>query len=141
MILSPIDVLKTIADAAEAAYPEEACGFLVGRRGARRTIINRAIPSRNLAAGLRPKWFEADPKVRFDVMRSLRDSSEDLVGHYHSHPDHPSDPSPTDLQMAFEPDLIWLIVSVSGGQAVHVGAFRPVAERSRFRRHMLQTIP
>lgn len=140
MIVSPLGVVKAIADAAEAAYPEEACGLLVGRRTSRRTLIDNATPSRNVAAQSSINRFEVDPKVRFDLMRSLAGTSSRIVGHYHSHPDQPSDPSPTDLRMAFEPDLVWLIVSVVRSQAVHIGAFQPTVDRRRFRRLQLRTI-
>lgn len=139
MIISPLAVVKTVADAAEEAYPEEACGLLVGRRTRRRTLIENAIPSRNIAQDRRIERFEVDPKLRFDLMRALDGTASQIVGHYHSHPDQPSDPSPTDLEMAFEPDLVWLIVSVVDRQVVHIGAFQPSIHRRRFKRLHLRT--
>ena len=138
MILSPLAVLKAVADAAEAAYPEEACGLLVGRRTSRHTFLSAVVPSHNVSAGAKRDRFEVDPKVRFDVMRSLEGTPQFIVGHYHSHPDHPCEPSPTDLEMAFEPDLIWLIVSVVDGQVVNLGAFQPAAGQTRFKRLTLR---
>lgn len=139
MIISPLAVLKSITDAAEKAYPEEACGLLVGRRHRRNTLIETAIESANVTTGSKTKRFEVDPKTRFDVMRAVDGSAQSIIGLYHSHPDYPSEPSETDKQMIFEPDLIWLIVSVITGQAVHIGAFRPVEGAAQFRRLSLRT--
>ncbi len=140
MILIPGSLLKRIADAAEAAYPEECCGLLVGHGlGAGDLEVSRLEASPNLAADRRGDRFEVDPKLRFELMRELEGGAERIVGHYHSHPDHAAQPSPTDLEMAFEPDLAWLIASVIGGQAVHITAHVVDADGRRFREVGLRT--
>ena len=136
----PAAMLKRIADAAEAAYPDECCGLLVGRDDGATTLrVTRVAETANIAAARGTDVFEVDPQARFDLMRALDGGPERIVGHYHSHPDQPAQPSARDLALAFEPDLAWLIVSVVGGQAVHVTAhvldaagtqFRPVALRT-----------
>lgn len=121
---------RRLQAAAEAAYPEEACGLLVGRAQAPGEIlVDRIAESANVAEGDRRRTFEVDPKVRFDLMRALEESGgtatgERLIGHYHSHPDHPPAPSATDLAMAYEPELVWLIVGVERGRAGAVRGFR-----------------
>ena len=118
MIVVPEPCLRAIVEAAEAAYPQECCGLLVGRGDAdRRVSVRRVVPSPNVAAGGGRDRFEVDPKVRFDVMRELEGGPDRIVGHYHSHPDGPAAPSATDREMAFEPDLVWLITAVAGGRA------------------------
>lgn len=107
--------VEAIRTHASEAYPDEACGLLVGRRDGDRREVLRVEPSANLADEPRHR-FEIDPALRFRLMRALRDSGEDILGHYHSHPDGPSAPSATDLAMAYEPDLVWLILGVSQGQ-------------------------
>ena len=62
-----------------------------------------------------------------------------IVGHYHSHPNNPAQPSTTDLEMAYEPDLVWLITSVVDGQATLTTAHCVDADSSQFRRILLQT--
>lgn len=109
----------------EDAYPGECCGLLAGRIAADGSVsVTRTIPSPNIAASQGNDRFEVDPQVRFDLMRALQGTTEMIVGHYHSHPDQMAEPSPTDLTMAFEPDLIWLIIAVSNGRAKSTRAWR-----------------
>lgn len=123
-------IRQRLRAAAEAAYPEEACGLLVGRHTADGSVlIDRIAESANVAKGERRRSFEVDPKVRFDLMRALEEpqggaEGARLIGHYHSHPDHPPEPSATDLSMAYEPELIWLILGVEDGRAEAVRGFR-----------------
>jgi proteasome lid subunit RPN8/RPN11 len=73
-------------------------------------------------------------------MRRLRGGAERLIGHYHSHPDNPALPSRRDLEMAFEPDLVWLITSVMGGRAAETTAHIPEPDARCFRQVALRTI-
>jgi proteasome lid subunit RPN8/RPN11 len=135
-------LLHRIFGEAAKSYPNECCGLLVGRSNARADgidcIVTRVEPSPNVAeAGVRDR-FEVDPALRFRLMRELGDGPLQIVGHYHSHPDHPAAPSPRDLEMAFEPELVWLIVAVpKGGKATasaHVVDTETVAAgRTQFR--------
>jgi proteasome lid subunit RPN8/RPN11 len=65
-----------------------------------------------------------DPQTRFDLERELRGAEEAVIGHYHSHPDHPAEPSATDLAKAFEPSLIWIIAGIEAGETTQLNAFR-----------------
>lgn len=113
MILLPEGVRTQLMREAEAAYPEECCGLLVGRRRADGSLaLDRAVSSANVAAGRHSDRFEVDPRVRFRLTRELAGTASTIVGHYHSHPDHPAEPSATDRAMAFEPELAWLIIAV-----------------------------
>lgn len=133
MIKLTQDQLSEIEGYAEAAYPSECCGLLVGiAENEENFVITRVISSRNLAAETRTDRFEVDPQVQFDMMRELRGGSEKIVGHYHSHPDHPARPSDTDADMAYEPGLIWIITAVRDGTATETAAFRAV-ERGSFK--------
>jgi len=139
VILVPPAAFKTIVDDAEAAYPNECCGLLIGRSPAAATVLVTDVrSSRNLDPG-RGDRFEIDPQVRFDVMRSLEGGPDRIVGHYHSHPGLPAQPSARDLEMAWEPDLVWLITSVMDGQAVHTTAHVVDSEGRQFREIGLRT--
>ena len=118
MITCSQSQLNQIKAAAEAAYPSECCGLLVGSGNS--LVVSRVVSSPNLLTDQGPDRFEIDPQIRIDLERKLRGSAEQIIGHYHSHPDHLAMPSATDLAMAFEPDLIWLIVSVRDGQAAEI---------------------
>jgi proteasome lid subunit RPN8/RPN11 len=140
VIRLPEPIVRTIEAAAEAAYPDECCGLLVGHDGAAGDVVVTAVaPSANMASGNHADSFEVDPQVRFDVMRRLDQKNqkggvpERIVGHYHSHPDHPPEPSARDLEMAYEPELVWVIVAVDKGHATAMRAHRLDEAANRFR--------
>jgi proteasome lid subunit RPN8/RPN11 len=133
-----------LAQAAEAAYPEECCGLIVGRRlglppeqgeGAR-LVVTRLVPAANLHREPR-RAFELDPAAHFAVLRQLRQRHdqareggqppEELLGHYHSHPDGPAAPSARDAAAAHDPELTWLIVGLAQGRCQDITAWWVVA--------------
>ncbi|HYM30062.1 MAG TPA: M67 family metallopeptidase [Candidatus Cybelea sp.] len=123
MLLISAGHMKHLTDAAEAAYPHEACGLLVGRTGVgAQRVVERIEISGNVAADTLTR-FEVDPGLRIGIERELRGGPKCVLGVWHSHPDHPAAPSETDLAMAYEPDLVWLITAVYAGQAVQTAAF------------------
>ncbi len=132
LLLIPGD-LKAIADHAEAAFPGEACGLLVGFHRAGGDIeVTKVTESPNLAAHAGNDRFEVDPELRLSLMRETRGTGRAVVGHYHSHPNGAARPSATDFAMAYEPDLVWLITAVVGGQAVQSTAHRLSPGGTRF---------
>lgn len=140
MISLSLALLHQIEAAAEAAYPAECCGLLVGRGEARGDLTVTAVePSPNMTGENAARRFEVSPQVRFDVMRALEGGPERIIGHYHSHPDHAAEPSAHDLELAWEPDLVWLITSVMDGRAAKTTAHQPNAEATRFEKLILRT--
>lgn len=147
MISIPQAFLKVIVDAAESAYPRESCGLLVGRNdGAASLVVTRIVESPNVTDGPGLDRFEIDPQIRFNIMHELDNETtagdgwrHRIIGHYHSHPDHPAQPSETDLKMAYEPDLVWLITSVVDGQATLTTAHAVDALANQFRQISLHT--
>lgn len=127
-------LLATLREHARADFPNECCGLLVGTCNADIATITDVHKSRNLTSGDPSKSFEVDPKLRFDVMRDVQSKPDgiDVIGHYHSHPNGPAAPSATDLSMAYEPDMIWLILGVPDNQDIEVGAFQARSDRSAF---------
>ncbi|MEY2883655.1 MAG: hypothetical protein RL490_1379 [Pseudomonadota bacterium] len=118
--------------AAAAANGLECCGLLLGRTGHVTTVV----PAANVAA-TPDRAFEIDPATLLRVHRDARGAGQQVIGHYHSHPNGQAEPSPRDAARALENDQIWLIIAagvVSGwtavatnacGDALH-GRFRPV---------------
>ncbi len=118
VIRVPDALLAAMMRDAEAACPQECCGLLIGRdEGNGDFIASETAPSPNVAEGDRKDNFEVDPQVRFDVMRKLGDGPKKIIGHYHSHPGHAGEPSARDLEMAYESEMVWLIVAVENGLA------------------------
>lgn len=123
--------LRAITDAAEAAWPEEACGLLVGRTGPGAVWRADGVePAANIADDRRHR-FEVDPGVHIGLERELRGTDRAVIGVYHSHPGGPARPSATDRDMVYEPHLVWLIVSVHEGQAIHTAAWMPTGDSFR----------
>lgn len=117
------DAASAIARAAETAYPNEACGLLVGRADERGWQVTRAVAGINVHPEPRRR-FEVDPRLVFDWMRRLRGGPEALIGHFHSHPDGPAEPSATDRDSAYDRNAIWVIAAVAGGRLGAVRAYR-----------------
>lgn len=133
VLVVPRAVMAAVEHAGETAYPEEACGLLAGRRdGSGGLVITGFRASANVAATDRRETFEVDPATRFQLMRDLEGSGAEIVGHYHSHPDHPAEPSAQDLEHAFEPDLVWLITTIAHGQAGPTRAYAVAPDGSGF---------
>jgi proteasome lid subunit RPN8/RPN11 len=114
---------SAIADAATKAYPNEACGLLIGRADATGWRITQAVAGSNVHPEPRRR-FEVDPRLVFEWMRKLRGGSEGIVGHFHSHPDGPAEPSETDRASAYDRAAVWIIAAVPNGHVTTVRAFR-----------------
>ena len=123
MILFPENTLKVIIRESEEAFPNEACGLLLGKRQGANVHIASVHVSRNLADTPRTR-FEVDPQLRFDLERLAREKSLDVVAVYHSHPNGMARPSEVDLSKAHEPSLIWIIVALESGKVADRRAYR-----------------
>ena len=125
--------LRAIERAAEDAYPEEACGLLVGCSSPGEAYrVSTVEASANVAEPPRTRRFEVDPKLRLRLERALRESPDSVIGFYHSHPDGSAQPSETDISMIFEPDMVWLITAVTDGRAGETAGWRPAEDGSAF---------
>jgi proteasome lid subunit RPN8/RPN11 len=131
--LSKVNAEHILAEAARA-YPKECCGLLLGQWQGNTLEITAVHTSDNVTSGDPNRGFEIDPKLRFDLMRTCENAADGtrIVGHFHSHPDHPAKPSARDLAMAYEPDFVWLICTSSKDGASDLAAFRPNADVDAF---------
>jgi proteasome lid subunit RPN8/RPN11 len=108
--------LAAVERHAAAAYPEECCGFLLGRAGAGGdgVLVERVLPARNEHPESPGCRFLIAPETVLAARREARGVSLEVVGYYHSHPDHPAEPSEHDLADAW-PNVSYLIVPVADG--------------------------
>lgn len=126
MIVLARGLLDEIRLRAEAAYPEECCGLLLGHeQGKDRILLSDAVASANLAAEPQ-RHFEVDPALYLRLCRAAAADSSGarLVGLYHSHPEGEAAPSASDAAQAWQEGWIWLIVPLASGRAGTPGAFR-----------------
>ena len=126
------DVLLTLLHGhAEEAYPEECCGVLLGRLddGGR---IEALVPVENREADERARRYLIGPADYLRAEREAERQGLDVVGFYHSHPDHPARPSATDLAEATFPGFVYTITAVANGRAGETTAWRLADDRSRF---------
>ena len=121
----------TIHAAMAAAYPEEGCGVLVGRDASDARWIERAITLGNAREDSRVNRYLISPEQLLAADRDARAQGLDVVGFFHSHPDHPARPSAYDLEHAW-PYYSYVIVSVQGGSVVDTTAWRLREDRSQF---------
>jgi proteasome lid subunit RPN8/RPN11 len=111
-----------IRNHAEKDYPFECCGFLFGTNGDVRKII-QARKTANIQTGNRKRRFKIDPMEYKNAEKFALDNSLDFLGIYHSHPDHPAEPSEHDRRVAM-PYFSYIIVPVHKGKAGDIRSWR-----------------
>jgi proteasome lid subunit RPN8/RPN11 len=106
----------------EAAYPEECCGILIGSvAGAVKTATN-AIAVKNGSSHPR-NHYEIAPIDLIRTEREARAAGREVLGFYHSHPDHPAQWSPTDLAEAHWLGCSYVITAIEKGSATATNSF------------------
>lgn len=112
---------RALADAliehARADMPNECCGLIAGRDGE----ATRIIPMRNTEAT--PFMYVMDPREQMEQMDAIEDAGEDLVAIYHSHTRSAAYPSRTDVDLAFFPHPVYVIVSLADRDAPEIRGF------------------
>ena len=119
------------------AYPEEGCGVMLGseRDGIRE--ITRIVGFDNQREDSRHNRYVISPEQFLVAEREGREQGLDVLGFFHSHPDHPARPSAFDLEHAW-PYYSYLIVSVLEGHIDEITSWRLADDRSRFEPESLE---
>jgi proteasome lid subunit RPN8/RPN11 len=108
----------------EETYPHECCGVLLGQFGdGGLKTVSRIARCGNTRADSPHNRYHIDPKELIRIQREGRERAEDIVGFYHSHPDHPAQWSVTDLAEAHWFECSYVITSVEKGTAVVTNSF------------------
>jgi proteasome lid subunit RPN8/RPN11 len=108
----------------EEAYPEECCGVLTGRFADGGCAAVSAIPCENLRRDSPRNRYAIDPKELIRIQQEIRKQGLEIVGFYHSHPDHPAQWSSTDLAEAHWVGCSYVITQVAAGAAAETRSFR-----------------
>lgn len=102
---------------AKKEAPIEACGYLAGKS----SRVEKRFALRN--ADNSSEHFSFDPKEQFQTVKEARAAGLELIAVYHSHPVTPAQPSEEDLKLAFDPDTVYVIISLLE-QSPNVTAFQ-----------------
>jgi proteasome lid subunit RPN8/RPN11 len=111
----------------ERAYPAECCGVLAGRPGENREVI-RFMPVVNRRTD-DPHRYLISPDDLRRAEAEVREAGLEVLGFYHSHPDHPAVPSVFDAEHAW-PWYSYIIVRVDRGRAAEVSSWQLMDDRS-----------
>jgi len=115
MIKASRDLYDKIVEHAKAAYPHECCGVLAGDFGTGEVrVVAEVHPLKNLNTERANDRYEIDPAELLKIEKDVATRKLDVLGFYHSHPDHPSRPSQFDRDRGW-PDYSYIIVAVEGG--------------------------
>jgi proteasome lid subunit RPN8/RPN11 len=112
----PVAIRESIVARARAEYPNEACGLIIGDiAAAEGGRALRYVSTRNKAAS--PYRYEIEPADLLRLTIETDDADEVFWGIVHSHTHSPAAPSPTDVGLAFYPDALYVLVSLSDDEA------------------------
>lgn len=107
----------------EETYPHECCGVLLGQMDGEIRTVTSVARCGNTRTDSPQNRYHIDPKELVHIQREGRARKEDIIGFYHSHPDHPAKWSSTDLAEAHWFGCSYVITSVEKGKAVLTNAF------------------
>lgn len=123
--------LEALRRHAVDAYPEECCGFLLGRTTGDGAVVEAVSPARNEATDGRSSRYLISPEAVLLARARGRELRREVVGYYHSHPDGSAEPSRHDLADAW-PATSYVIVPVTDGAPGEPRSWRLRADRQGF---------
>ncbi|MDD5466503.1 MAG: M67 family metallopeptidase [Anaerolineales bacterium] len=136
----PAPILEQIHTHGEASYPEEGAGFLLGSTHGETKRVGAILKLDNAREdAARGNRYLLTPQ---DYLRGEQEAARlglDVIGVFHSHPDHPNLPSEFDREWAL-PWFSYLITSVAAGQAIQSRAWQLKANRTQFIEETLQVV-
>jgi proteasome lid subunit RPN8/RPN11 len=121
----------------EETYPHECCGLLIGTLDGGARVATASRRCRNLNIERAADRYELDPRDMLAAERELAGVPWDIIGIYHSHPDHRSRPSQTDLNHAW-PGWSYLIGAVEKGSMVRVQSWELDSDGGKFDEEVLE---
>ena len=122
-----LKITKTNYDAlrrhGEETYPHECCGVMLGQIEDDVRTVTSVVRCGNTRADSPHNRYNIDPRELVRIQSDGRKRGEDIVGFYHSHPDHPAHWSPTDLAEAHWFGCSYVITRVAQGKADVTNSF------------------
>ncbi len=108
---------------AERSYPQECCGILLGLTADGNRTVTLTLPCENVRLDAPERRYSINPQQVIAALKLARSRGENIVGFYHSHPDHVAHYSVIDLTEAHWFDCSYLITGVVKGSATDTESF------------------
>ncbi|MDR2643589.1 MAG: M67 family metallopeptidase [Planctomycetaceae bacterium] len=122
---------------AESEYPNECCGAVLGRFENDKKTVQQILPISNMREPeAKHNRFLIRPEEFLHCEKTARKSGLDVIGFYHSHPDHPAEPSQYDLEHAL-PVYSYIIIAVAKGHAEEMTSWELQNDRTQFNRESM----
>lgn len=131
IVAIPVAAIDLMKQEARRGYPEEVCGVLAGRVENGMRNVARAIPVDNARVDERARRYVIDADTLRRIERQLESEGLDVIGFYHSHPDHPAVPSTFDRDHSW-PWYTYVILAIRSGEFVAARAWQLADDRSHF---------
>lgn len=122
----PKHLRRKLAGIVVAGYPYETCGLLIGTQNAGEVHVARLTQARNLNTERAHDRYELDPRDFLAGDKQAQAAELEIVGIWHSHPDHPALPSETDRVGAWE-GYSYVIASVTRAGIADLRSFRLIS--------------
>ncbi len=132
------EIINRFTSHAEEDYPHECCGFLLGRFNGDSSEVTEYKPCINTKEENRERRFLIDPAEYQKAEDYADDNDLSIVGIFHSHPDHPNEPSEFDRVHAW-PGFSYIIISIRQGKGAGFRSWLLLEDRSGFNEE--QVIP
>jgi proteasome lid subunit RPN8/RPN11 len=133
------DLLKQIHHHGETAYPEEGAGFLLGSEGNPRQVSSILTLENSRQGEARRNRYLITPQDYLNAENEADKSGLTLLGVFHSHPDHPNQPSDYDRDWA-QPWFSYIITRIDAGKADESRSWRLDEDRGRFIEETIVTV-
>jgi proteasome lid subunit RPN8/RPN11 len=131
-------LLERIEGHGKRAYREECCGFLLGRLNGSSKSVEDVVEIENERKDERQRRYLITPEAYVKVDAQARERGLEILGFYHSHPDHPAHPSQYDLEHAWS-WFFYLITSVENGQPKETTCWVLREDRSAFDQELIES--
>lgn len=131
----PKGIYDEILNHAKDEYPNECCGVLVGNPDGK--IVFESHRVRNVNTERAKDRYIIDPREINLIDRGARAQSLDIIGFYHSHPDHPDKPSQFDRDMG-QPEYSYVIISINNGKDISVKSWSFLKENEPFKEETIK---
>ena len=130
-LITKTEVLDQIRQHGEETFPYECCGFLLGMQRGSTKQVREIRSAENEKEENLERRFLITPEKYMQAERFALSKGLEVLGFYHSHPDHPARPSQFDLDHAW-PNQSYIIVSIMNGKSDALTSWLLKEDRSAF---------